>query len=1159
MPAPARPGSCLRFGLLGPLTVQDSAGVALPLSSPKARALLAMLLLEPNQAVSRDRLTAALWGERPPATAPTSLNNHVVQLRRLLGIGCQGRLRTVAPGYLLQVDPEELDSELFVSHLEAARAARRQSDWQSVSYRTGAALALWRGTPLTDLPNLAEEALPYIQRLQELRLQALEWFMDAELELGHPHGLVPELNRLTAEYPLRECFHRQLMLALHRTDQRAEALAVYRRLRRTLVEELGIEPGPSVRAAHQELLRAEAGSNHRVRPPATASSAAPVPAPTTGEPAAGTASDAPSAVAAGAGLPRDVAGFTGRSEELERLLAACRAGTADDQVVGIHAVDGMPGVGKSALAIHAAHRLAADFPDGQIFLPLHAHTPGTPAVEPADALTALLLTIGVSPQQIPPDLDARANLWRSRLAGRRMLLLLDDARSSEQVRPLMPGTPGSLVLVTSRRRLPALGDAMPVTLNVLSPEEAATLFTATAGRPDLAPDQPAVIELVRLCGYLPLAIHLTAARLRHRPAWAVDDLVPDLAAAAGRLGALSAEDVSVAAAFDLSYRDLTPVQRRLFRRLGLYPGDDFDARAAAALDDSDLPTARRLLEELEDHHLVDEPVRGRYRMHDLIREHARALGAEDDATVRHAAVARLLDSYLATATEAGRHLAIRHPGGPSGAEPATEEAARAWLRNERGNLRAAVEYAAAHGHPGHAVRLPAALHDFLRSQGHWSQASALHKIALDAAQRTGDRLGEADALTHLGTFQRLTGEHEAGAEHLRRALELYQALGAPSGQATTLIQLGAMERTFGDNCRAREYFAQALTLAQGVRDRPGEAEAFSQLGILGRITGEYAEATEQATRALALFRELGNRTGQTAALSELSLIQQLTGDLTGAEDSLRQALELCRARDDRPGQAYALASLGSLQQLTGRYQEAGQTHRQALTLYQGLGNRIGHANALMALGAVRLVTGQYQAAEQDLQRASLMYHDLDEARGRMNTIAYLGVLQQATGRHEAAAVNLRRALALYQEQGDRLGESRVLAYLGDALLSTGDPVAAAQHLRQAQALCRERGDQAGLAEVHNLLGRLLTWTGEFEQAQAEFTTALHIARAAGSPLEETRALIGLGNGDLRAARTTEGLARLCQALAVARRLGVPEAAEIEAILADGRPTSAAAG
>ncbi|MFF7633676.1 tetratricopeptide repeat protein [Kitasatospora sp. NPDC008050] len=1137
--------------------VQDAAGSALPLSSPKARALLAMLLLEPNQAVSRDRLTAALWGERPPATAPTSLNNHVVQLRRLLGTGGQGRLRTVPPGYLLQVDPEELDSELFTTHLEAARTAHRQGDWQSVSYRAGAALALWRGTPLTDLPNLAEEVLPYTQRLQELRLQGLEWFMDAELELGHPHGLIPELNRLTAGHPLRESFHRQLMLALHRTDQRAEALSVYRRLRCTLIEELGIEPGPSVRAAHQEVLRAETGSPHRAqRPPAPVTSAG---TPPTGEDAAAGTPDAPPTVAAGAGLPRDVAGFTGRAEELERLLTACRAGNADGQVVGIHAVDGMPGVGKSALAIHAAHRLAADFPDGQIFLPLHAHTPGTPAVEPADALTALLLTIGVAPQQIPPALDARANLWRSRLAGRRMLLLLDDARSSEQIRPLMPGTPGSLVLVTSRRRLPALGDAVPVTLNVLSPREAAALFTATAGRADLAPDQPAVIELVRLCGYLPLAIHLTAARLRHRPAWSVDDLVPDLAAAAGRLGALSAEDVSVAAAFDLSYRDLTPCQRRLFRRLGLYPGDDFDARAAAALDDSDLPATRRLLEELEDHHLVDEPVRGRYRMHDLIREHARALSTEDDAAVRHAAVTRLLDSYLEIATAAARHPAVRHLAGSGGVEPATEEQARAWLRNERGNLGAAVEYAAAHGHPQHAVRLPAALHDFLRSQGQWSQARVLHRIALEAARRTGDRLGEAAALTHLGTFQRLTGEHEAGAEHLRQALELYQALGAPSGQAAALIQLGAMERTFGDNLRAREYFAQALALAQGVGDRPGEAEALSQLGILGRITGEYAEATEQATRALALFRELGNRTGQTAALSELSLIQQLTGDLPAAEDSLREALELCRARDDRPGEAYALASLGSLQQLTGRFQEAERTHRQAMTLYQGLGNRIGHANALMALGAVRLVTGQYPAAEQDLQRASLMYHELDEARGRMNTIAYLGVLQQATGRHEAAAVNLRRALGLYQEQGDLLGESRVLAYLGDALLSTGDPVAAAQHLRRALALCGERGDQAGLAEVRNLLGRLLTWTGEHEQAQSEFATALPLARTAGSPLEETRALMGLGTGDLRAGRTTEGLARLCQALALARRLGVPEAAEIEATLADGQPAGAAAG
>ncbi|MFE9424047.1 BTAD domain-containing putative transcriptional regulator [Kitasatospora sp. NPDC006697] len=1132
-PAPEAPA--LRFGLLGPLTVHGENGAALRVSSPKVRALLAMLLLEPGRVVSRDRLTGALWGEHPPPTAATSLNNHVVQLRRLLGPGGPARLRTASPGYLLQAGPGELDTAVFTELLDQARAARRTAEWSTVAERCAAALRLWRGTPLSDLPGLAEEALPHVQQLQELRLQALEWQFDAELELGRPHGVIPALNRLTTEHPLREAFHRQLMIALHRTDQRAEALAGYQRLRRTLIEELGIEPGPRVRAAHQEILRAEQAEAERQEDEA---------APT---------------VAAGAGLPRDVAGFTGRYEELEQLLTACRSGV--DGPVGIVALDGMPGVGKSALAVHAAHRLAADFPDGQIFLPLHAHTPGTPAVEPADALAALLLTVGVAPQQIPPDLDARANLWRGRLAGRRMLLLLDDARSSEQVRPLLPGTAGSLVLVTSRRRLPALGDAVPMTLGVLPPNEAAELFTATAQRRDLAPDQPAVTEVVRLCGNLPLAIHLTAARLRHRRAWTVADLVPDLAAAAGRLAALRAEDVSVAAAFDLSYRDLTPAQRRLFRRLGLNPGDHFDARAAAALDGTDLATARRLLEELEDHHLVDEPVRGRYRMHDLIREHARALGTMDDPGVRHAAVGRLLESCLATVVEAEQRLAARRPRWvpaqrSAGTELPTEEAAIAWLRAERGNLHAAVEYAAAHGHPDYAIRLPIALHDFLRTQGHWSQALALHRIALETARATGDRFGQASSLTHLGTFQRLTGEHEAAAEHLRLALELFRELDEPCGQASARIQLGAMERTFGCNSRARMHFISALALARDAADRPGEADALSQLGILGRITGEYTEATESTERALELFRELGNRTGQTAALSELSLIRQLTGDLDGAEQSLCQALELCRARGDRPGEAYALASLGSLQQLTGRYREAEATHRRAGSLYRGLGNLIGEANAVMALGAVRLVIGQYRAAEQDLLRASAMYHELDEARGRMNTVAYLGVLRLATGRPAEAEQNLRAALELYRAQGDRLGESRVLAYLGDALAALGRAEDAERTLREALELCRERGDRAGEAELRNIMGRLLAGTDRPAAARREFAAALDGALAAGSPLEEVRALAGLGQHELAAGQHAEGTAHLARALELAERLGVPEAVGLRDLL--GRPAGAVA-
>ena len=379
-------------------------------------------------------------------------------------------------------------------------------------------------------------------------------------------------------------------------------------------------------------------------------------------------------------LPRDTAAFTGRTRELDRLVAAVSETAATGGVIGIHAVDGMAGIGKTAFAVHAAHRLAARFPDGQIFLRLHAHTAGQRPVDPAEALATLLLTTGVAPQQIPPGLEARSAAWRGHLAGKKVLLVLDDAAGSDQVRPLLPGSAGCLVLVTSRRRLTALEEAAPISLGTLPPGEAADLFVRLAGRPGLQPADAAVAEVAALCGYLPLAIRLVAAGLRHHPAWTVTDLAAELATARDRLAALQAEDVSVAAAFDLSYQDLTAGQQRLFRRLGLHPGADIDAYAAAALDDTDLQATRRRLGELYDQNLIGEPARGRYRLHDLLREYARARAAADDAADNQAAIGRLLDYYLHTAVAAGQHVAwrtsIAGPPPPGPRRPAPRNCAR---------------------------------------------------------------------------------------------------------------------------------------------------------------------------------------------------------------------------------------------------------------------------------------------------------------------------------------------------------------------------------------------------------------------------------------------------------------------------------------------------
>src|ERR1700733_9086399 len=516
-------------------------------------------------------------------------------------------------------------------------------------------------------------------------------------------------------------------------------------------------------------------------------------------------------------LPRDTAAFTGRTGELDQLVAAV-CDPAAVGVVGIYAVDGMAGIGKTAFAVHAAHKLAARFPDGQIFLRLHAHTAGQRPVDPAQALVTLLLSTGVAPQQIPPGLEARSACWRGHLADKKVLVVLDDAAGSDQVRPLLPGAGGCLVLVTSRRRLTALEEAAPISLGTLSPTEAAGLFARLAGRPGLQPDNDAVTEVTGLCGRLPLAIRLVAAGLRHHPAWTVTDLAAELTTVRDRPAAMHAEDVSVAAAFDLSYQDLAADQQRMFRRLGLHPGADFDAYAAAALDDTDLPAARRLLDELYDHNLIGEPIRGRYRLHDLLRKYARARVAADDTADNQAAIGRLLDYNLHTAVAASRHTAWRHSitGPPPSPEPTcapemrVAEQAIAWLEAERANLYACVSYGAAHGFLVHAIRITVAIGGFLHIQGHWNEAATLGRAALAAARTADDRPGQALALTQLGIVQGLPGDFPAATASLTQAVQLSRDLGDRRGQAWALRDLGVVQRRTGDYPAATASLTQSL-------------------------------------------------------------------------------------------------------------------------------------------------------------------------------------------------------------------------------------------------------------------------------------------------------------------------------------------------------------
>jgi len=786
--------------------------------------------------------------------------------------------------------------------------------------------------------------------------------------------------------------------------ERGINLTARRETTRLLADALGLE-GPD-RAAFEAIARGHGSVTHE--PPGKR----------------GLAPDTTGVPVATRTLPRDVPSFTGRERELARLMNALETSEeAGATVVAIHAIDGMAGIGKTTFAVRVAHNLASRFPDGQIFLRLHGHTPGQHPVDPSDALVTLLLAIGVPAQHIPADMESRASLWRDRMSAKKALVILDDATGSDHVRPLLPSGAETLVLVTSRRRLAALPEALPLTLDILEPGQAAELFTRLVGRADVRVCDRGVIDLAKLCGYLPLAISLAAGQLKHHSIWTPADLAADLASAHDRLAAIHAEEHSVAAAFDLSYRDLNIPQQQLFRRLGLQPGADIDAYAATALAGTTLATTAELLEGLYAHHLVDEPVRGRYRFHDLIRAHAQSLGLADDAAGRSSSIDRLLAYYLHTARAADRHLARRTPvhfpiavhNQPTHAPvfSARQEAVD-WMDAERLNLHAVVDFAAYDDRLQYAIAIPAVMHGFLRTYGHWSQAVALHQTALNAARRSLDRVGEAAALTDMGDIRYLTGDYPAATASLTRAAELFHGLGDQLGEANSISTLGLVERATGNHQSAVRSQGRALELYRSAGDPRGEAVALGDLGFAQHLTGDNAAALTSLTQALQRYSDLGDQNGQATALQFLGIVQSATGDYSESVTSLTRSLALYRDTGTPWGEANALASLGDAQRLTGDTSVATANLSRALELYRNLGHRSGEAETLNNMGELAHASSRREDARthhaQALDIARRIAAPLEEARA----LEGLGLCQLRCGQVHDGTAMLRQALGIYQ-------------------------------------------------------------------------------------------------------------------------------------------------
>jgi len=850
-------------------------------------------------------------------------------------------------------------------------------------------------------------------------------------------------------------------------------------------------------------------------------------------------------------LPADTRMFTGRDEELDRLVALLR-----ERTVVISAIDGMAGIGKTALAVHAAHRMREDFPDGQLFLDLHGHTTGITPLESGAALDRLLRSLGVSPQLIPLDQDERSAFLRDRLAGTRTLIVLDNAASTAQVRPLLPGTPGCLVLVTSRRRLTGLDDAHALALDTLPGGEATALLHKVAGPGRIPDGHPAADELIALCGHMPLAIRIAAARLRHHRALHIEDLVEQLRDEHGRLDRLRDEDRNLTAVFESSYLALPEAEQQLFRRLGQVPGPDFDGYAAANLLGADLRTAEALLESLLDHNLLAQHASGRYRFHDLVRLYARTLRDDSPALDRllgyYQHTAQTADAYITRHTRDSRPLAAAPPAAP---ELSGTTAALAWMRAERDNLLAGAAHAAAvdreasRPRPEQAVAITAAVAGFLRQEGLWQQAAVLHRAAAELAGRHGDRRAQADAVWELGRVRYMTGDTEEAVALIEQALADYEDLGDRQGAANASRELGRLRYLHGRPTEALVLLHRALSVYEELGDRRGEAHTLFDLGRALHDSGNHSASVALQERARAIHLDSGDRLGQAETVWELGRVHHSSGDFTTACDLLEQALTLYQGLGNRNGEANLLWSLGRARRMTGEITTAADLFRRALAAYRDSGHRLGQANTLWELGRMHRTAGDF-AASADLHGQALeTFQELGSFTGVAIALLELGRVRHGTRDYPGAVGYYHPALAICQEHGLRQIEATLLDSLGRVQQAVGELSAANDSLNSSLTMFQEIGDRHGEAEVVASMAALAAETTGPEQALDLYRRALRLAREIHSPVDEARSLDGSAHCLVRLGETDAAVSDLARAVALYRRSGAVEATAAEEQLA----------
>lgn len=971
----------MRIRVLGALNVFDGDDW-LEVGAPKWRSLLAALVVRAADVVSIDQLTAELWGDRPPRTATTQIYGYVMRLRRLLGDPDGRLLRTLAPGYQLAVDVADIDARLFGAQLEQGHEALRTGRPDEAGELLGQALALWHGPALCDVAPtqlVAAEA----SRLEELRLVAWEARVDADLARGRHTTLIGELHRHVDEHPLRERAWGQLMVALYRSGRQAESLRTFQRVRRILVDEIGAEPGAELRRLQQRLLSGDLPETDRPE------SDRPEELEVRARPAAPVCQ-----------LPADVPDFTGREPQLRRLLALL-SDHAQDGPPAIVAVHGGPGVGKSTLAVHVARRVAARFPDGQLYLDL-AGMSEEPR-EPAVLLAELLHALGVTGAGVPDGVAARTTLFRSLLDGRRVLLVLDDAAHSEQVRPLLPPTGGCAVLVTTRRLLTDIAGAQHLELDVLPEQEARRLLEGIVGPDRVAAEPDEARAILRACAHLPLAIRIAAGKLVGRPAWPLRLLRVRLDDESQRLNELRLGEIGVRASFHASVAALPDEAVRAFRLLGLLGAWTVPGWVLGPL--LDRRDAHQVLDTLVDGNLlrqtgIDGAGTPRHRLHDLLRAYAIEGARTIPEPERRDAVRRLLDAWVDLAAHAADRLPpslFRVPRetrrtvlDESTMDSLVSDPTR-WFEAERGALLGAVRLAVEWELDEAAWRLAATAVPYYDHRSRYEDWRRAHELALGAVRAAGNLRGEAVLLHGLGQLNIYRDEFDAARANLNRSLDLCQQGDDKRGAGLAIGGLATIDRVLGHNEDALHRIRQALDFVVAAGDEPFEVQLRNALGSVLTGLGRPAEALDSFEAALSMCRRLGDTHREAVVLREASVLYDDAGDPERARAALRRALEIFEDMGDERCVAFTLLTYGRIPAGRRDRAHAVAALERAATIFSRHGNRSEEAHCLLLVSELR---EDRSGACGDLTRALRLWQAIgaeDRASEAEASLARLGL------------------------------------------------------------------------------------------------------------------------------------------------------------------------